>query len=167
MSSRSGGPRLIAVVAAAEGGVIGKEGQLPWHLPADLRHFKAHTLGKPILMGRRTFESIGKPLPGRLNVVVSSGPAFEGCLAARSLDEALALPEVAAAQEVAVIGGARLYAEALPRLDELFLTRVHGSFEGDAFFHFDPEGWELIASEDHPADERNAWAMTFERWRRR
>jgi len=158
--------KLTAIVAAAENGAIGIEGRLPWRLPADLAHFKRLTLGKPVVMGRRTWESIGRPLPGRLNVVVGSMPTPEGCASARSLDEALSLPEVAAAPEVAIIGGARLYEEALPRCDELHLTRVHGEFEADAFFSFDPAGWELVESEAHPADERNPHAMTFETWRR-
>lgn len=158
--------KLTAIVAAAENGAIGIEGRLPWRLPADLARFKRLTLGKPVIMGRRTWESIGKPLPGRLNVVVGGMPEPEGCRAARSLDEALALPEVAGADEVAIIGGARLYEEALPRCHELELTRVHGSFEGDAFFPFDPAGWVLVASEDLPADEKNPYAMTFETWRR-
>lgn len=158
--------KLTAVVAAAENGAIGIEGRLPWRLPADLAHFKRLTLGKPVVMGRRTWESIGRPLPGRLNVVVGSMPTPEGCVSARSLDEALAIPEVAAAPEVVIIGGARLYAEALPRCDELRLTRVHGAFEGDAFFSFDSAGWELVEREPRPADEKNPHAMTFETWRR-
>jgi len=158
--------KLTAIVAAAENGAIGIEGRLPWRLPADLAWFKRVTLGKPVIMGRRTWESIGKPLPGRLNVVVGRMPTPEGCAAARSLDEALSLPDVAAAPEVMIIGGARLFDEALPRCDELRLTRVHGTFTGDAFFSFDPTGWELVSREEHPADEKNPHAMTFETWRR-
>ncbi|AKU90136.1 dihydrofolate reductase [Vulgatibacter incomptus] len=158
--------KLTAIVAASDNGVIGRSGELPWRLPADLARFKRLTLGKPVLMGRRTHESIGRPLPGRLNVVVTSGGTPEGCVGARTIDEALELSEVAKAPEVMVIGGAQLYAEALRLCDELLLTRVHGSFEGDAFFHFDPEGWELVAREEIPADEKNAYATTFETWRR-
>lgn len=160
--------KLIAVVAAGENGVIGRAGALPWHLPADLGHFKALTVGKPVVMGRKTFESIGRPLPNRVNVVVTrSGVAPQGCLAARSVDDALALPEVASAPEVMVIGGEQLFAEMLPRCDVLELTRVHASPAGDAFFRFDRAGWELVRSEDRAADEKNAHAMTFETWRRR
>lgn len=158
--------KITAIVAAADNGAIGVEGRLPWRLPADLARFKRLTLGKPVIMGRRTWESIGRPLPGRLNVVVGSMPTPEGCESARGLDEALALPEVASADEVMIIGGARLYEEALPRCDELQLTRVHDSFAGDAFFSFDPEGWTLASREEHPADEKNPHPMTFEVWRR-
>lgn len=161
-------PRLVAVVAASENDVIGREGQLPWRLPADLAHFKRLTLGKPVLMGRKTYDSIGKPLPGRLNVVLSrTAEAPEGCVVARSLDEALAIPEVASADEVMVIGGARVYDEALSRCVEVQLTRVHGTFEGDAFFRFDASEWERVAVERREADEKNPWAMSFESWRRR
>ncbi|HEY0840031.1 MAG TPA: dihydrofolate reductase [Vulgatibacter sp.] len=158
--------KLTAIVAAADNGAIGIEGRLPWRLPADLARFKRLTLGKPVLMGRRTWESIGRPLPGRLNVVLGRMPTPEGCVSARSLDEALSLPEVAAADEVMIIGGASLYQEALPRCDTLELTRVHGSFTGDAFFSFDPVGWTLAAREERPADETNPHPMTFETWRR-
>lgn len=159
--------RLSAIVAVADNGVIGKDGQLPWRLPADLAWFKRQTLGKPVLMGRKTFESIGKPLPGRLNVVLTSGPTPPGCLGAASLEEALALPELAAAPEVMVIGGARVYEAALPRCTELLLTRIHHSFEGDSFFDFDVSEWERVSEERHEADERNPYPYTFERWVRR
>ncbi len=158
--------KLTAIVAVSENGVIGNQGKLPWHLPADLAHFKERTLGKPVLMGRRTWESIGKPLPGRTNVVIGSMATPEGCLSAPSLDEALALPEVASAPEVMIIGGGGLYAEALPRCAELLLTLVHGEFEGDTFLDFDSIGWELIFSDERAADEKNDYAMTFEIWRR-
>lgn len=156
--------KLVAIVAVAENGVIGREGQLPWRLPADLRWFKENTLGKPVLMGRKTFESIGRPLPGRRNVVLTRGPAPEGTEAAASLEEALALPGMADAEEVMIIGGAQIYRAAWDRLDELWITRVHHSFEGDAFFHFDPEGWCRTFREHHEADEANPFAYTFERW---
>lgn len=164
--------RLVAIVAADEGGVIGAGGKLPWHLPADLQRFKRLTLGKPILMGRKTYASIGKPLPGRLNVVLTRGdPAplvAAGCAVAGSLDEALALPEVAAAPEVMIIGGAGLFAEALPRCDELWLTRVHHGFEGDVRLEgFDPEQWQELSREEVPADAKNAYATTFLRYVRR
>lgn len=157
--------KLSLVVAVAENGIIGQGGKLPWHLPADLAHFKRVTLGKPVVMGRRTWESIGRPLPHRLNVIVGRlEEAPEGCLLARSLDEALALPEVAASPEVMIIGGARLYEEALERADELLLTRIHHAFEGDVSFHFDEGGFRLESREDRPPDERNPHPMSFETW---
>jgi dihydrofolate reductase len=157
--------KLTAIVAVADNGVIGLAGQLPWHLPADLAHFKMRTLGKPVLMGRRTFASVGKPLPGRLNVVVTREPAPEGCLAARTLSEALDLPGVADAPEVMIIGGAQLYTEALPFCDELLLTRVHHRPEGDTYLDVDLSGWVLADREERPADARNPYAMAFETWK--
>lgn len=161
--------KLTAIVAAAENGVIGREGRLPWHLPADLRHFKVRTMGRPVIMGRRTWESIGRPLPGRLNVVLSRQPGFaaEGAVVARSLDEALSLPGVREAEEAMVIGGARLFEEALPRCDEIELTRVHAEVEGDTFFRFDEREWILDASEALTPDEKNPFPITFETWVRR
>lgn len=161
--------KLTAIVAAAENGVIGRGGQLPWHLPADLKHFKLRTTGRPVIMGRKTFDSIGKPLPGRTNVVITRQRDWtaEGVLVAHSLDEALSLPEVAGAEEAMIIGGAQLFAEALPRCDELELTRIHAEVEGDTFFRFDPEGWALDASEELTPDEKNAYPITFETWVRR
>lgn len=159
--------RLVAVVAVAENGVIGHEGKLPWRLPADLAHFKRVTMGKPILMGSRTWRSIGRPLPGRTNVVISRRERPEGALVAPSLDEALALPEVREAEEVMIVGGAQLYEAALPRCEEIRLTRVHASPPGDTFFFFDESGWERVEAEERPPDERNPHALTFERWLRR
>lgn len=129
--------RLAIIVAVSENGVIGRDNALPWHLPEDLRHFKQVTMGKPIIMGRKTFESIGKPLPGRDNIVISRNPAFaaEGVSVASSLEEALALgadfAEKAGVQEMLVIGGAGLYQAAIPSADRLYLTEVHASVEGD------------------------------------
>lgn len=158
--------KLTAIVAVAENGVIGRDGQLPWRLPADLQHFKVRTMGRPIVMGRKTWESIGKPLPGRLNVVVTRQRDWtaDGVAVAHSLDEALALPDVAGADEAMIIGGAQLFDEALPRCDELELTRVHADVEGDTTFDFDPAAWRLDSSEGLPPDEKNPWPITFETW---
>ena len=126
------------MVAAAENGVIGSNNRLPWHLPQDLRHFRRVTMGKPIVMGRKTFESIGRPLPGRCNIVVSRNPGYSaaGIRLVASLEEALALAEHVAAgdgaPEAVVIGGAEIYALALPRAGRLYLTRIHAAVEGDA-----------------------------------
>lgn len=138
------------VVARADNGVIGKDNALPWHLPADLRHFKRLTLGKPVIMGRRTFESIGKPLPGRENIVLTRDPDWraEGVTVAAGLDIALA-NDVA---EVSVIGGAQVYAVALPLADRIYLTEVHASPEGDTVLPpFGPD-WQEVAREHHAAD---------------
>lgn len=153
---------LSLVVAMAENGVIGRAGGLPWHLPDDLRHFKAVTLGKPVLMGRRTFESIGRPLPGRRNIVLSGGApiAVAGIETWPTLAAALAAcGEVA---EVCVIGGAGLYAAALPLAHRLHLTQVHGLLTGDVHFPaMNWRDWRETGRSEHPADDRHAWAMTF------
>ena len=159
--------QLALVVAVADNGVIGRDGALPWHLPEDLKHFKARTMGKPIIMGRRTFESIGRALPGRRNLVVSSQAREKGRAAAvagiewaASLAEAIAL--CAGAAEVCVIGGAALYADALPLAGLVYLTRVHGSPDGDVRL---PElaamHWREIERQEHAADARHAFAMSF------
>jgi dihydrofolate reductase len=155
--------RLTAVVAATENDVIGRGNAMPWHLPADLRHFKEITLGHPVLMGRRTFEAIGRPLPGRRNLVLSRSRDFvvPGVEVVHDVDEAIA--KAGDAPELMIIGGAALYALALPRTGRVHLTRLHMSVEGDAYFPALPEAqWrEVSRSPRRPADERNACDMTF------
>ncbi|RYY21017.1 MAG: dihydrofolate reductase [Cytophagaceae bacterium] len=161
------------IVAAAENGVIGRQGQLPWHLPADLKHFKALTLGRPVVMGRRTFESIGRPLPGRANIVLTSQlawPAPAGVLLAHSLPEALALAATQpGGEEVCIIGGGEIYRQALPGADVVHLTEVHTTVpDGDAFFPtLTPREWREETRQRHPADERHAVAYSFVTLRRR
>ena len=153
---------LSLIVAVADNGVIGSKGALPWHLPDDLAHFKRTTLGKPVIMGRRTFVSIGRALPGRQNVVVSRDPDFSarGCLVARDLDEALGL--YATAPEQIVIGGASLYEEALPRAQRIYLTRVHASPPGDVYFpKLDPGQWGESLVSEHLADARHQYAFSI------
>jgi dihydrofolate reductase len=153
---------LSIVVAAAQNDVIGDRNALPWRLPDDLKRFKAITLGKPVLMGRRTFESIGKPLPGRSNIVISrqAGLQIDGCVAVNSIDQALVA--AGSAPEVMVIGGAELYRQILPRTDVIYLTRVHAEIAGDTQFpHVVWDDWIELESEYHPADERHAHAFTF------
>lgn len=144
---------LVLVVAAAENGVIGKDGAMPWHLPADLRHFRRITMGKPVIMGRKTWHSIGRPLPGRQNIVLTRDRAFHGTGATivSSLDEALAA--AGAAAEAMVIGGAEIYALARPLATRIELTRIHAAPEGDTYFP-EPEAslWVETAREDHAAD---------------
>jgi dihydrofolate reductase len=153
--------KLSAVVAASDNDVIGRGNALPWHLPADLAFFKRITLGKPVLMGRRTFESIGRPLPGRRNLVLSrSNYCATGIDCVHTLDEACEL--VAGEAELMVIGGAVLFALAMPRLDVIYLTRVHCLVEGDTFMPpVDPLQWQETAREEWAADERNACSMSF------
>ena len=160
---------LALIVAAAENGVIGLEGAMPWHLPADLRHFKAVTLGHPMLMGRKTHESIGRPLPGRRNVVISRNAAWQapGVETAPSLQAALDL--VADAPLAFLIGGGQLYAQALAAglVQQVHLTRVLAQPRGDTFFPLAqlPEmGFRLQDSTPHPADAQHAHALVFETW---
>lgn len=154
--------KLAIVVAASDNNVIGVGNRLPWRLPDDLRRFKALTMGKPIIMGRKTFESIGRPLPGRTNIVVSRQPrlAIAGATVVHTVDEALAAAEPA--QEAALIGGAELYRQMLPQAHTIHLTRVHITLPGDAFFPaLDPQEWRELDAVRHPADERHAYAFTF------
>ena len=157
--------RLSLIAAVADNGVIGSGNDIPWRLPEDWRRFKATTMGHHLLMGRLTWESIGKPLPGRTTVVISRGrpelPA--GVLRAGSLDEAIAISAAAGDQETFVAGGAGIYHLALPRADRLYLTRVHASIEGDTYFPaWEEADWDLSSEEHHPADERHAWPFTFQ-----
>ncbi|MBL0143964.1 MAG: dihydrofolate reductase [Betaproteobacteria bacterium] len=150
------------IVARARNGTIGKDSGMPWHLPADLAHFKLTTLGHPIIMGRRTWESIGRALPGRSNIVVSRTPGFAapGARVLASLDDAW--QAVAGADEAFVIGGAQLYADALPDADRVYLTDIAGEIEGDTFFPvLAPGEWRESVLGEHPADERNRFALRF------
>lgn len=153
---------LSLVVAVGENHEIGRHGRMPWHLPADLKRFKALTLGKPVIMGRKTFEAIGKPLPERRNIVVTRNPAWHapGCETAASLTDALVL--AAGAREIMLIGGGELYREALPRAQRIYLTRVYARFEADTFFPaLDQAEWRETARAEHVADARNPFACSF------
>jgi dihydrofolate reductase len=154
---------ILLVVAVAENGVIGKDNALLWRLPDDLKQFKAVTMGKPVIMGRKTYDSIGKPLPGRTNIVISRqrGLRIEGCTVVDSLDAAF--DAAGAVPEIAVIGGADIYRQALPLADVIYLTEVHATFDGDVTFpSLSPDEWlETSRGVPHPADERHAYAFTF------
>ena len=149
------------VVAVAENGVIGRDNGLPWRLPADLQHFKRVTLGKPVLMGRKTWDSIGRPLPGRHNIVISRQPhlAIEGCTVVATVDQALDLTREQA--EVMVIGGAEIFKQLLPRSERLYLTRVHAHVPGDVHLPDLGADWIERSREYHAADERNEYAYSF------
>jgi dihydrofolate reductase len=156
------GARLTLVAAVADNGVIGRDGALPWHLPDDLRHFKACTLGKPVLMGRRTFDSIGKPLPGRRNLILTRGTmaSAAGVEVVASIDAARALTE--REPELCVIGGASVYAQSLAMATRLYLTQVHGEVAGDVYFPLrDFSGWRELERLEHPSDARHQYAMSF------
>lgn len=158
--------RIAMIVAMGENRGIGKDGGMPWHLPADLKHFRKLTMGKPIIMGRRTFESIGKPLEGRTNIIVTRDPRFavDGAIVANSfkdgLDAALKAAE-GESDEVMVIGGATLYQAFLPHTKRLYITEIKQSFNADT--HFPPLdfGWEEISRESHEADEKNPYGYDF------
>jgi dihydrofolate reductase len=154
--------KVSIIVAMAANRVIGHENRLPWHLPADLQHFKQITMGKPIVMGRKTFESIGRPLPGRTNIVITRNENYSagGCVVVHSLNEAMRA--AGDSEEVMVIGGAEFYRQVLPYAGTLYLTCVEGEFEGDAYFpELADDEWREVASEAHAADEKNPHAYRF------
>ncbi len=164
--------KLSIVVAIAEDGAIGRAGTLPWRLPADLQHFKRMTGDKPVIMGRHTWESLGgRPLKGRRNIVLSKSlkEVPEGVLLRESLDEAITAAQAEGFSEVSVIGGASLFAEALPDADVLHITRVHTKVpDADTFFpEVDMSPFALAWEERHEADEKNEHAYTFQRWERK
>lgn len=154
---------MLSLIAAVDrNGLIGAGRRMPWHLPADLRRFRQITMGHPIIMGRATWDSLGRPLPGRENVVVSTRLALDtpGCTVVRSVDAAILA--ASRADEAMVIGGATLYAQTLAQAERIYLTRVDGAFEGDVFFPcFDETAWVEVAREPHPADDENPWPYAF------
>ncbi|BBQ54399.1 type 3 dihydrofolate reductase [Aeromonas jandaei] len=162
--------KISMIAAMAHDRVIGKDNQMPWHMPADLAHFKRVTLGKPVLMGRKTFESIGRPLPGRRNLVISRNPDYQadGIEVVGSVEAAMALLADNEVAEVMVIGGGHLYAELLPKADCLYLTRIELEVEGDTRFPaFADEQWQCVEREVHQADEKNPHPYRFETWLRK
>jgi dihydrofolate reductase len=155
-------PPISLIAAVSENGVIGAQNRLPWHLPDDLRHFRAITTGHTVITGRKNYESIGKPLPNRRNIVITHQRGFHapGCLVVNSLEEALAL--TSGESEVFVIGGAQLYAQTLPLATRLYLTEVHAAVAGDTYFPtLEPGDWQETAREPHAADERHAYGFSF------
>ena len=161
--SKVSGARISLIAAMADNGVIGIANKLPWKLPADMKWFREQTMGKPIVMGRKTFESFGaKPLPGRTNIIVTSDANYraEGCVVAHSIDAALhAAGEV---PEVMIIGGASFYAQTLSRAERIYLTVVHHAFDGDAWFpEIDWDAWHEVTRVDRKADTINLYDCTF------
>ncbi|RIJ42595.1 dihydrofolate reductase [Pontibacter oryzae] len=160
---------IAIVVAADENNVIGKDNDLIWYLPADLKHFKTLTMGHPMIMGRNTYESIGKPLPGRTSIILTSRQDYkaDGCVVVHSLEEALEKGR-ALDEQVCIIGGAKVYQQALAYTDTIYLTRVHHTFEGDVYFpDLAPQDWELVAEEHHAPDEKNKYSYTFQTLKRK
>lgn len=160
---------LSMIVAMAENRMIGKDNKMPWHLPDDLKYFKAQTLHKPIIMGRKTFESIGaRPLPGRPNLVISRNVDFkaDGVCVFNSVEKALeTLKEY---PEVVIMGGAQIYAQWINKVDQLYITEVKARPDGDAFFpEIDHQAWLEVSRQSHPADERHNYAFDFVHYKRR
>ena len=154
--------RVSLIAAMAENRVIGVNNELPWRLPADLKHFRALTTGHHVIMGRRNYESIGKPLPDRTNIVVTRNPDYRapGCFVAHSLEQALARAQED--PEIFVIGGAEIYRQAFARADRLYLTLVRANIDGDTYFpSFDERQWREIGREPHGSDEKNPYAYMF------
>ena len=154
---------LSLIVATSENDIIGRDGELPWHLPNDLKYFRKVTLGHPVIMGRKTYESIGHPLPKRQNIVITRNEDFisEECDIVHSLDQALSIVNQDV-EEVFVIGGGQIFELALPQAQRVYLTRVHTVIQGDAIFpELDEDEWREVSREIHPDDERHEYAFSF------
>lgn len=159
--------KISLIAAMDKNRLIGAGNGLPWHLPADFKHFKAVTMGKPVIMGRKTYESIGRPLPGRKNIVISrSGFSADGVTVVESIDSALRAS--AGVDEVMIIGGASFYAQMIERADKMYLTLVDAECEGDAWFPaFNEEDWALLSSQHYAADEKNNYAFDICEYQRK
>ncbi len=161
---------LSLIVAADENNVIGRDNKLPWHLPNDLKYFKNITWGMPVVMGRKTFESIGKPLPGRTNIVVTRNMNWkgDGAIVVHQVNEAIEVATSYDVKEIYIIGGAALFATTLADANRLYLTRIHHQFEGDVFFPaIDEKIWLLKKETFCDADEKNAFPHSFQSWERK
>ncbi|MEO6610628.1 MAG: dihydrofolate reductase [Chitinophagaceae bacterium] len=157
------------VVAAATNNGIGKDGKMPWHLPNDMKHFKNVTWGMPVVMGRKTFESLGKVLPGRKNIVVTRQPGWnvKGTVSVQKIEDALFLAKQTDAKEVMVIGGGEIYRSLFDKAQRIYLTRVEAEPEADTFFpSLDPKQWWLVSQQKHEADEKNPFNYSFQVWER-
>ncbi|HET7897768.1 MAG TPA: dihydrofolate reductase [Flavisolibacter sp.] len=158
------------LLAASENNVIGKDNQLPWHLPEDLKFFKNLTWGLPILMGRKTFDSIGKPLPGRKSIVITRDKEWkhEGVATVHSIEEAIASAESFGAKEIFVIGGAEIFKTSLPIANRIYLTRIHHRFDGDVFFpEISTNEWNLVSNRYCAAEGKNTINHTYQVWERK
>lgn len=160
--------KITLVVAAAENNAIGKNNQMPWHLPNDFKYFKKSTIGHSIVMGRKTFESIGKPLPERRNIILTRDQQYQN----PEIDIANSIGEVLTycrdEREIFIIGGADIFKQALPLAQKVLLTRVHATIDGDTFFpELAASEWELVSQEEHKKDEKHAYDYTFEVWQRK
>ena len=160
---------LSLVVAAAENYVIGKDNQLLWRLPNDMKLFKNVTWGLPVIMGRKTYESLGKPLAGRTNIVITRQKDWhpDGAIVVHSLEAAIAAAEGTDAKQASVIGGGEIYQQAMSVADKIVITRVHATLEGDTYFPImNEKDWLLISNQDFPADEKHAYSYSFQVWKK-
>lgn len=156
--------KISSIVAASENNAIGKDGGMPWHLPDDLAFFKKHTSGHPVIMGRKTFDTLGKPLRNRANLVLTRDVNFQvdGAEIFHDIEQAIEKAKQLDSEEIFIIGGANIYKQSMDYCDRIYLTRVHSTFEGDAFFpELNMDEWETVYEEFHAKDERHAAAFTF------
>ena len=157
------------VVAAATNNVIGKDGKMPWHLPNDMRHFKNVTWGMPVIMGRKTFDSLGKALPGRKNIVITrqTGWTAPNTVVVKNIEDALFVAKETDAKEAMIIGGGEIYKSLFDKASKIYITRVHADPEGDTLFpSIDPQQWYLVSQKNHEADEKNSYNYSFQTWER-
>ena len=161
---------ISLIVAASENNVIGKNNQLLWHLPNDLKFFKNTTWGMPVIMGRKTFEAVNKPLPGRFNIVITRQPDWktEGVIIATDLEDAIKKADSTNCKEFFIIGGGEIYKSAIEKADKIYMTRVHADFDGDTFFPvIDESKWQLTHDQNFKADEKHLYPYSFQTWDRR
>ena len=166
----AGGVTISLLLAADENNVIGKDNALPWHLPNDLKYFKNLTWGMPVLMGRKTYESIGKPLPGRRNIVITRNQDFkaDGVDVVRSIESAIGVANDSDIKEIFIIGGAEIFNTILPKANRVYLTRIHHRFDGDVFFPpLQETQWKLVKQRYCDAEEKNIYPHTFQVWERK
>lgn len=158
---------ISLILAASTNNAIGKNNQLLWHLPNDLKFFKNTTWGMPVIMGRKTFESVNKPLPGRFNIVITRQPGWnaDGVIVASSLQDAISKARETNCKELFVIGGGEIYGQAYAMADKIYLTRVHTAADGDTFFpSIEESGWHLQSNQDFVADDKHQFAYSFQTW---
>lgn len=157
-------PRISAIAAMDENRLIGSHNRLPWNMPGDMKYFKTLTTGHPILMGRKTYVSIGRPLPNRLNIILTGNPDFTapGCVVVNSLDAGLEAALEQNNEEIFIIGGSEVYRQLMPRIERLYLTIIHHKFDGDAYFpQIDDADWQEVFRQRHSADADNAFDYSF------
>ena len=158
---------LSHIVAASENNIIGSHNELPWHLPNDFKYFKNKTWGLPVIMGRNTYESLKKSLPGRINIVISKKTDWhaEGVLISNNIDDAIAKAKNSDAKEIFIIGGGEIFKQTIDRISKIYITRVHAKVEGDVYYpEINTDTWKLIKTRSFPADEKHTYPYTFEEW---